>query len=182
MSLEPNHHVSEVVSRAMAKCVEQVDRQIEFVEHEFKSINTETERRILNASRALDVSLNVIDNTLSEINDRNPVNIKGAKRRIILILSIFNALLLVAFALQDDFMEFDLVKKYSVDVDLLIDKRNRNINDFMDVLRDTERERTTLIENCYKRHMLDIKQVSENSFEWLYEKYLKVRTARYNIS
>lgn len=79
MSLEPDHRVSDVVSRAMAKCVEQVDRQIEFIEHEFKSINTETERRILNASRALDVSLNVIDNTLSDINDRNPVNIKRGK-------------------------------------------------------------------------------------------------------
>lgn len=69
-----------------------------------------------------------------------------------------------------------------MDVDQLIDKRNRNINDFMDVLRDLERERTTLIENCYRQHMLDVKQVSENSFEWLYEKYLKVEIARYNIS
>jgi len=44
----------------------------------------------------------------------------------------------------------------------------------MDELHDFEKERTTLIKDCYQQHMLDVKQLSEDSFERLYEKYLKV--------
>lgn len=39
----PNHDVNQVVSRAIAKQKERVDRQIEIVEYEFKSINDDIE-------------------------------------------------------------------------------------------------------------------------------------------
>lgn len=56
----------------------------------------------------------------------------------------------------------------------LINERNQNINSFMNVLYDFEKERTALIKDCYQQHMLNVKQLSGDSFVWLYEKYLKV--------
>jgi len=56
----------------------------------------------------------------------------------------------------------------------LINERNQIIKSFMDVLHDFEKERTALIKDCYQQHMLVVKQLSEDSFERLYEKYLKV--------
>lgn len=56
----------------------------------------------------------------------------------------------------------------------LINERNQIIKSFMDVLHGFEKERTVLIKDCYQQHMLDVKQLSEDSFERLYEKYLKV--------
>ncbi|VVC38361.1 Hypothetical protein CINCED_3A023370 [Cinara cedri] len=141
----PNHNVSEVVSRAIKRCEERVSRQIELIENEFISINNKTENQILKASRALDAALNVIDKTLSDIRDRNP----------------------------DDFFDFDLLRQSTMMVDQLLDKRNQNIDDFMEELRYLEKKRTALIENCYKQHMLNIKKLSNDSFERLYEKYLK---------
>jgi len=57
----------------------------------------------------------------------------------------------------------------------LINERNQIIKSFMDELHDFEKERTALIKDCYQQHMLDVKQLSEDSFERLYEKYLKVK-------
>jgi len=57
----------------------------------------------------------------------------------------------------------------------LINERNQIIKSFMDELHDFEKERTALIKDCYQQHMLDIKQLSGDSFERLYEKYLKVK-------
>lgn len=71
-------------------------------------------------------------------------------------------------------MQFDLLRKSFKDVEDLINKRNQNINDFIVVIRELEKERTVLIEKCYRQYMSDIKQLSGESFEWLYEKYLKV--------
>jgi hypothetical protein len=56
----------------------------------------------------------------------------------------------------------------------LINERNQNITSFMSVLHEFEKERTALIKDCYQKHMLDVKQLSGDSFERLYEKYLKV--------
>lgn len=76
---------------------------------------------------------------------------------------------------QDDFLQFDSLKECFVDVNILINKRNQKINDFMAELRDLEKERTKLIESCYKQNIiLNIKQLSADTFQQLYEKYLKV--------
>lgn len=66
--------MSETVSRAIARCAEQIDRQKENVENRFKSINNEIEHQILNASRELDESLNDISCSLANIfKDRKSV-------------------------------------------------------------------------------------------------------------
>ncbi|XP_050057142.1 uncharacterized protein LOC114122403 [Aphis gossypii] len=144
--IEPNHDISEAVNRAIARHTERVDRHIEIVENGFKSINNEIERKILEASQALDKSLNVIDNSLSTILDDQK---------------------------SDEFMQFDSLKKCFLVVNDLINERNQNINSFMNVLYDFEKERTALIKDCYQQHMLNVKQLSGDSFVWLYEKYLK---------
>lgn len=76
--------------------------------------------------------------------------------------------------MQETYRKFDVIKSTYMRVDVLVNERNKKINDFMDSLRDLEKERTALIEGCYKRHMIDIKQLPGDSFERLYEKYLKV--------
>lgn len=76
IGVEPNHDISEAVNRAIARNIERVNRQIEIVENGFKSINEEIERKILEASQALDKSLNVIDSSLSSIlDDQKSVNV-----------------------------------------------------------------------------------------------------------
>ncbi|KAE9527257.1 hypothetical protein AGLY_012955 [Aphis glycines] len=146
IDVEPNHDISEAVNRAIARHTERVDRHIEIVENGFKSINDEIEHKILEASEALDKSLNVIDNSLSTILDDQK---------------------------SDEFIQFDSLKKCFLVVNDLINERNQNINSFMNVLYDFEKERTTLIKDCYQQHMLNVKQLSGDSFVWLYEKYLK---------
>lgn len=71
-------------------------------------------------------------------------------------------------------MQFNVVRSMFVHVEKLIKERNKKINDFMDVLRELEKERTKLIEDCYKRYMIDIKHLPGDAFQRLYEKYLKV--------
>jgi len=71
-------------------------------------------------------------------------------------------------------MDFELIQSYFVAADKLINKRNQKIDDFMDTLSQLEKERTTLIEKCHNGYMLDLKQRSADSYERLYEKYLKV--------
>lgn len=61
-----------------------------------------------------------------------------------------------------------------MDVDQLISKRNQDIKNFMEALRELEMERTMSVEGCYRQHMLCLRQLSEDSFDMLYEKYLKV--------
>lgn len=56
----------------------------------------------------------------------------------------------------------------------MIKERDGKINGFMDVVRDLEKERTDLVQSCYKQHMLYIKRLPGDSYERLYEKYLKV--------
>lgn len=68
-----------------------------------------------------------------------------------------------------------MLKRCFENVDELVAGRNQNIDNFMNTLRDLEKERTTLIESCFKRHMLAVKQLSPDSFERLYEKYLQVK-------
>lgn len=75
---------------------------------------------------------------------------------------------------QDTYMQFDMVRSTFILVNRLIDERNQKINDFMDVLQDLEKKRTTLVEDCYKRNMIDNKELPYDSFQRLYKKYLKV--------
>lgn len=56
----------------------------------------------------------------------------------------------------------------------MVDQRNNSINGFMDTLHELEKKRTSMIESCYKDHMLVIKRLSSDSFEKLYKKYLEV--------
>lgn len=65
-------------------------------------------------------------------------------------------------------------------MDGLINERNQKIEDFMDALRDLEKQRTMMIQNCYKRYIVDIKQQPGNSLEILYKKYLKVKKKHYS--
>lgn len=71
-------------------------------------------------------------------------------------------------------MQFDIARSTFILVNRLINKRNQNINDFMDVLQILEKRRTNLIEHCYKRYMIDNKELPSDSFQRLYKKYLKV--------
>lgn len=71
-------------------------------------------------------------------------------------------------------MQFDVVKSMFIHIDKLINKRSRKINEFMDVLRDLEKEKTKLTEDCYKRYMIDIKQLPGDALQRLYNKYIKV--------
>jgi len=71
-------------------------------------------------------------------------------------------------------MQFDLLRTCFLAADALISGRNRKIDDFVNALRDLEKERTALVEDCHKRYMLDIKRLSADTYERLYEKYLKV--------
>lgn len=56
----------------------------------------------------------------------------------------------------------------------MVDQRNSSIDDFMETLHGLEKKRTSMIESCYKQHMLVIKRLSCDSFEKLYKKYLEV--------
>lgn len=72
--LVPNSDISQAISNAEFRISEQINRQTETVENRFKSISDEIERKILNASQTLDESLNIIDNTLSNmLNDQKLV-------------------------------------------------------------------------------------------------------------
>jgi len=71
-------------------------------------------------------------------------------------------------------MQFDALQKVFLVVNDSINERNQNIKSFMDLLHDLEKERTALIKDCDQQHMLDVKQLSGDSFDRLYEKYLKV--------
>lgn len=75
---------------------------------------------------------------------------------------------------QDEYMQFDLLQTFFLSVDELIDRRNGKIDDFLNAMRDLEKERTTLIEDCKERYMSEIKRLSLDSYERLYEKHLKV--------
>ncbi|XP_025417001.1 uncharacterized protein LOC112688152 isoform X2 [Sipha flava] len=131
----------------MERLKEQVNRKVEIVENIFISINDEIGCQIQNASQKLDEFLITIDNSLSSI------------------LENLNS---------GDFMQFDFLRKSFGDVEDLINKRNQKINDFTNVTRELEKKRTALIETCYKQYMSEL---SGESFEWLFEKYLK----NYNI-
>lgn len=75
--LVPNHDVSQVVSKAIAEHNDHVDRLIEIIENEFKSINDDIERQIFNACQGLINTLNAQDNSLSDVlEDQNSVNEK----------------------------------------------------------------------------------------------------------
>lgn len=72
--------MSETVSRAIARCAEYVNQHVKIVENQFISINNNIEHQILNASRALNKSLNNINNSLAKIyDDRKSVNEKYVK-------------------------------------------------------------------------------------------------------
>lgn len=76
-NLVPNHEVSRVVSRTIAQHKKQVNGLIETIENEFKSINHDIERQIVDACLELRNTLNVQENSLSCIlEDRNSVNEK----------------------------------------------------------------------------------------------------------
>lgn len=76
--------------------------------------------------------------------------------------------------LQNGSTQFDLIKKRSADVDGLLNERDRNINNCIDQLRALEKERTTLVEACYRQRMLSLRRFSTDAFDRLYEKFLKV--------
>jgi len=66
-----------VVRKLIIRQTEQINRQIELVENRFKSINDEIECRIINVSRVLHESLNIIDSSLSNLlQDPKSVNKK----------------------------------------------------------------------------------------------------------
>lgn len=74
-SIEPNHNISEMVNRAIARYAERIERQFEMIENQFKSINEEIELRIFSASKGLDNDLKSIDNSLLNIlKDKNLVD------------------------------------------------------------------------------------------------------------
>lgn len=71
-------------------------------------------------------------------------------------------------------MQFEMIRSMFVHVDKLIKERNQKINYFMDVLHYLDKDRIKMIEDCYKRYMIDINYLPGDAFQRLYEKYLKV--------
>lgn len=73
-------------------------------------------------------------------------------------------------------MESIFLQKCFKNMNDMIDERNKSINDFMNTLHGLEKKRTSMIKRCYVQHMLVIKRLSCDSFDQLYEKYLKVNS------
>lgn len=157
-----------MVNRAIAKYTKRVEQQFKIIENQFQSVNADIENQIFNASQRLYNDLKSMDQSLSNIlEDQHLV------KYIFFPSRHFRKYILCLF-FQDTYTQLDVVQSNFVLLDGLINERNRKIEDFMDALRDLEKQRTTLVQNCYKRHMVDNRQQPNNSIDHLYKQYLKV--------